>query len=191
MKKALTVGVMVIIVAIGGVLFYRSTEPNGDKGDELVTEEETKFEEEKDGNSLFNGSQFLQMEPDVAAPSEILDDDSSPQPLVNKGMDVVVGEEEVKDSESVSDIIVSMTDLGFVPASVTVKTGAEVTFVNDGQALHWPASDVHPTHDLLSGFDAGRGLNTAESYSFVFKQKGTWGFHDHLFSDLKGEVIVE
>ena len=84
-----------------------------------------------------------------------------------------------------------MTDTGFVPAAVTVEVGARVTFMNDGQALHWPSSDVHPTHELLPGFDAGQGLGTGESYSFTFEEKGTWGFHDHLFPELKGEVIVE
>ena len=82
MKKVLTVGAAVIIAVIGGVLFYRSTEPNGSESDELVPEEEMTFEEEKDENSVFKGSQFLQMEPEEPPPSEVLDDESLPQSSV-------------------------------------------------------------------------------------------------------------
>ncbi|MBI3251353.1 MAG: hypothetical protein HYZ62_00405, partial [Candidatus Andersenbacteria bacterium] len=63
---------------------------------------------------------------------------------------------------------ISITDTGFEPAQVTVAPGATVTFVNNGQALHWPASAPHPTHTALPGFDAKKGLATGESYSFTF-----------------------
>lgn len=86
---------------------------------------------------------------------------------------------------------ISITDTGFSPATLTVAAGTTVTFVNNGQAPHWPASDPHPTHTALAGFDAKRGLQTGETYSFTFAQAGTWGYHDHLNAQLTGSVTVQ
>lgn len=86
---------------------------------------------------------------------------------------------------------ISITDTGFEPAQVTVAPGATVTFVNNGQALHWPASAPHPTHTALPGFDAKKGLATGESYSFTFDNAGVWKFHDHLNPSLFGAVTVQ
>lgn len=88
-------------------------------------------------------------------------------------------------------VTISMTDTGFTPSSVTVSAGSAVVFVNNGQGLHWPASDVHPTHQILPAFDSLRGLSTGEQYSFTFTQKGSWRFHDHLSPGFTGTVVVE
>lgn len=86
---------------------------------------------------------------------------------------------------------VAIDDNGFAPATATVKAGTAVTFTNHGQAPHWPASDPHPTHTNLAGFDSKRGLATGESYAYTFTTPGTWGFHDHLNPTVKGTVIVQ
>lgn len=88
-------------------------------------------------------------------------------------------------------VTVSITDEGFEPSTVTIPVGTKVTFVNNGQALHWPASDPHPIHTGLSGFDARKGLATGESYSFTFTKAGTFGMHDHLNFRLKGSIVVQ
>jgi plastocyanin len=86
---------------------------------------------------------------------------------------------------------ISMTDTGISPAEITVTSGATVTFVNNGQVPHWPASDPHPIHTDLSGFDAKRGLNPGELYRFTFTKIGSFGMHDHLHPAFKGRIIVE
>lgn len=86
---------------------------------------------------------------------------------------------------------IAIDETGFSPQTVTVAAGSEVTFVNNGQAKHWPASAVHPTHQLLPGFDAKRGLETGEEYTFTFTQAGTWGCHDHLNPTFTCEITVE
>ena len=88
-------------------------------------------------------------------------------------------------------VSISITDSGFEPAQVTVAAGTTVTFVNNGQALHWPASGPHPTHTALPGFDAKKGLATGESYSFAVDNAGVWKFHDHLNPNLFGSVTVQ
>ena len=77
------------------------------------------------------------------------------------------------------------------PESVTVAVGETVRWVNDGGEYVWPASDVHPTHQLYPCFDAGKPLAPGGSWSFTFSEQGVWGYHDHLSPRTKGVVVVE
>ena len=86
---------------------------------------------------------------------------------------------------------VTISDTGFTPATLTVPVNTTVTFTNNGQGAHWPASAPHPTHTGLPGFDAERGLATGESYSYTFTKVGTWPYHDHLNPRLFGSITVE
>jgi plastocyanin len=88
------------------------------------------------------------------------------------------------------NVEIDMTANGFSPDNITVKSGTVVTFKNLDSAPHWPASDPHPTHTDLPGFDALKGLNQGETYSFTFTQLGKWGFHDHLNSFRQGKITV-
>jgi plastocyanin len=109
--------------------------------------------------------------------------DTSIAPSVSPSPDVSVS--------PTASVTVSITDTGFEPATVTVAPGTTVTFVNNGQAAHWPASNPHPTHTGLPGFDALKALATGESYSFTFTKVGTWGYHDHLNPRVGGTVVVQ
>ena len=66
-----------------------------------------------------------------------------------------------------------------------------MTWINRGAAPAWPASAFHPTHLLYPGFDALRGLNAGESYSFTFDKVGSWKYHNHLSPSFTGAIIVE
>lgn len=79
---------------------------------------------------------------------------------------------------------------GFSPANITVKQGTVVTFVNKDSQAHWPASNPHPVHSDLPGFDALKGLTTGGVYSYTFTKLGTWGFHDHVNPVNHGSVTV-
>ncbi len=97
-----------------------------------------------------------------------------------------------------SQNVVEITSLGFSPQTINIKVGETVTFVNNDNKLHWPASNIHPTHTeypegggcLGSKFDACGGLKQGERFSFTFNQKGVWAYHDHLNSELAGIVVV-
>jgi len=81
---------------------------------------------------------------------------------------------------------------GFKPASIKVKKGQAVEWVNDDATQHTIASDPHPSHDQLAGLDSVDPLNTGESYLFTFETAGTYTYHDDLNPDaFKGTVIVE
>jgi plastocyanin len=70
---------------------------------------------------------------------------------------------------------VQFTDQGFSPATLTVVSGTTVTFTNQSSTTVWPASDPHPSHTGLPGFDANKGLAKGESYSFTFTKTGKFG----------------
>ena len=96
-------------------------------------------------------------------------------------------------------VTVSMTDSGFSPSEVAINAGDTVKFVNQGSQARRPASGVHPTHELYperggcvsSAFDACRGLNPGESFSFTFSIKGAWPYHDNLSTSVRGTIIVK
>jgi len=107
--------------------------------------------------------------------------------------------------ESANSVIITHTDDGFSPSTVTIKQGDTITFKNDGPTPSWPASAKHPDHTVYPGsdiakcatpeqaaiFDACRGLQTGESWSFKFDNVGTWNYHDHLSPSQFGAIVVE
>lgn len=104
------------------------------------------------------------------------------------------GEERAKEEKEASENLkrtVEITAGGFAPANLKIKAGATVTFINRDSAPHWPASGVHPTHEICRGFDALKGLETGETYSFTFTEVKTCPMHDHLNPSIKGSIIVE
>jgi|SRR3989344_153341 len=86
---------------------------------------------------------------------------------------------------------ISMTSNGFEPSELTIKAGDTVKFVNNDTAKHWPASDVHPTHQILPEFDALKGIEPGASYQYTFKKIGEWSMHDHLRSSFRGTITVQ
>jgi len=88
--------------------------------------------------------------------------------------------------------IVSMTDKnGFFPFSINIKQGETVVFENNGTEDHWPASAIHPTHQIFPEFDPKRPISPGDSWSFTFDKAGIWKFHDHLEPSFFGTINVE
>jgi len=96
--------------------------------------------------------------------------------------------------------VVTFSDAGFSPATVTVKKGETVRWTNNSSESVWPASAAHPTHAVYpqksstdcfgSSFDACKGLANGESWDFTFTEVGTWKYHDHLKVSKFGTVVV-
>lgn len=79
----------------------------------------------------------------------------------------------------------------FSPPEVTVKAGTAVTFKNESSTEEvWPASNPHPIHTGLRGFDANKGLKLGEAFTFTFTKVGSFGFHDHLHTKATGKITV-
>lgn len=212
MKTTGIIGLVVMLVAVfGGFWLYRATMPR-DTEEALIPDGY-----QESNNSQFLQLQPKSLPPVMGFKEEEGDEESkeeSDEEAVEESDQVsgsskvqkeqVVGEvsgavdEVIEDSggESITDVdepgvVISMTDLGFFPSSISVEKGTTVTFVNDGQSNHWPASDVHSAHNLLPGFDANKGITTGGVYSYKFTKIGEWAFHDHLNPDFVGTIAVE
>jgi hypothetical protein len=79
---------------------------------------------------------------------------------------------------------------GFVPTDLTINRGDTVTFTNTGTTNHWPASDIHPSHEIYPEFDPRRSLLPGESWSFTFTKPGLWRMHDHDMPIFVGSITV-
>lgn len=88
-------------------------------------------------------------------------------------------------------VVVSYTDTGFSPQTLTVKQGATVTFVNNSSRQMWVASGEHPTHQLLPGFDELTSVRRGSTYDYTFVKVGTWPFHNHTNPSDTGTIIVQ
>ncbi len=86
--------------------------------------------------------------------------------------------------------IIEMTKEGFEPPSLTTDADSTVMFLNKDTQPHWPASNVHPTHELYPEFDPRREIPPGESWTFKPTRAGEWKFHDHLFPHFRGSLTV-
>lgn len=86
---------------------------------------------------------------------------------------------------------VQMVPGGFNPAQFEVLVGTNVVFENKDTAARWPASGVHPTHQLCPGFDALGSVAPGSFYSHIFTEKKECPFHDHLSPNLRGKLSVK
>ena len=95
-------------------------------------------------------------------------------------------------SQSQSDraVVVQITSEGFMPATIKVLQGSQVTWVNTDNKTHKIASNPHPTHSDVKGLESP-DLGTGASYTHTFDQKGSFGYHNHLNVTRLGTVIVE
>ena len=97
--------------------------------------------------------------------------------------------------------VITYSNSGYTPKTLTIKTGQSVTFKNQSSESMWPASAMHPTHRVYpttggcisSTFDACRGVQAGDSWSFQFDIPGTWKYNDHLNPNANnsGTVVVE
>ena len=86
--------------------------------------------------------------------------------------------------------VIEMTPNGFEPQSITVDQNSSVIFINKDDKSRWPASNIHPTHELYPEFDPRKPVGPKESWAFKPKRIGEWKFHDHLFPHIRGVIRV-
>lgn len=103
------------------------------------------------------------------------------------GVSATAGGEEVMVLEAST---VTYTDSGFSPNTITVKKGTTVKFVNQGSGGMRVASAVHPTHQLLPGFDQLKSVVKGGTYEYTFEKVGTWKYHNHVNVSDTGSVVV-
>jgi len=78
--------------------------------------------------------------------------------------------------------LVTISDSGYSPASITIKAGTAVKFLNSGAAKHSASDD---------NGDWGTGtLNAGDRFSRYFKTSGIYQYHD-TYGTAKGTIVVE
>jgi len=103
--------------------------------------------------------------------------------------------------------LVTYTDAGFSPKTLSVKVGETVRFVNNSTHAMWVASDNHPTHTEYDGtntmqhcssgaatggtFDECKGVDPNTVYSFTFTKAGTFEYHNHMRASDTGSITVK
>ncbi|OGB84967.1 hypothetical protein A2994_01565 [candidate division Kazan bacterium RIFCSPLOWO2_01_FULL_48_13] len=86
---------------------------------------------------------------------------------------------------------VDITEKGFSPQTILISKGETIQWVNKDSVAHQPASNPHPVHNGLAGFDAGKSLGMGETYQFTFEKEGTFGYHDHRAPTTNASVVVK
>jgi plastocyanin len=78
---------------------------------------------------------------------------------------------------------VSIVNMAFSPASLTVTAGTTVTWTNnDGMTHTVTAND--------NSFDSGN-ITTGSKFSKVFSTVGTYQYHCTIHSTMKGTIVVK
>lgn len=85
---------------------------------------------------------------------------------------------------------ITYTGTAFDPASVEIKVGESVAFVNQSASGLWVASAPHPTHSDYPEFDAKKAYGQGDSFIFTFSKVGTWKFHNHMNPTAFGSITV-
>lgn len=101
------------------------------------------------------------------------------------------GRSTVAELQGRDQVEVVLTNDGFIPRQLRISPGTRVVFSTTRDAPFWPASNLHPQHSIYPAFDPREPLRPDEKWEFVFDEKGTWGFHDHIRSYFTGIVYVE
>ncbi len=79
---------------------------------------------------------------------------------------------------------VGIENFAFSPKEIRIKKGDTITWTNEDSAPHTVTSD---TGDEL---DSQR-LNTGQTYTHKFNEKGTFSYYCAIHPSMKGKVIVE
>jgi len=78
----------------------------------------------------------------------------------------------------------------FSPTNLRIHSGDTVKFKNDSSSSIRVASDPHPEHNNLMGFDSAGDIPSGSTYSFTFAAKGIFGYHNERKLTEIGTIIV-
>ena len=77
--------------------------------------------------------------------------------------------------------VIEMVPGGFLPSEITIDVNSSVIFINKDSQPRWPASNVHPAHDLYPEFDPRKNIDPGQSWAFKPKKVGEWNFMTTFF----------
>lgn len=85
--------------------------------------------------------------------------------------------------QAVATTSVTIADMSFSPATITVQKGSTVTWTNQDSTPHTVTGDDSGNMDSDS-------LSQGDTYKFTFNETGTFTYHCNFHSDMTGKVIV-
>jgi plastocyanin len=86
-------------------------------------------------------------------------------------------------ASAVTSAKVAIANFKFVPPSVTLKQGGEITFTNQDTTEHTATADDG------TSFDSGT-LNQGQSKTVTFAKTGTFSYHCAFHAFMKATVVV-
>jgi amicyanin len=81
---------------------------------------------------------------------------------------------------------ISMKNLAFNPAQLTIKAGTTVVWTNDEDVPHTVKASAGSGVQFESGT-----LNKGQSFQFTFTKPGTYPYECTLHPDMKGTITVQ
>lgn len=86
---------------------------------------------------------------------------------------------------------VTINSTGFLPQTLLIKKGTQVTWINTDKKSHQVVSDPHPVHSQLPALNETKPITSNSSYSYIFSTSGTFTYHDEQNPlKFKGTVVV-
>lgn len=145
------------------------------------------------------GGYFLLRSPQYQAPSSNLAPQSTSQGTAPTAPAPTTQAPVTQGTPPAEQNVVTYANAGYSPNTITIKAGETVNFKNSSSQSMWTASGVHPTHRLYpttggcigSTFDACKGIQPGNSWSFKFDIAGTWKYHNHLSPSDTGTIVVK
>lgn len=86
--------------------------------------------------------------------------------------------------------IVSYTNRGFSPATLTIKKGKSVRFMNNSDKA-MSLTSTQPESQIYGEFNQGKTVGRGGYYDFTFLTAGSWGYVNRNNRGDTGMVIVE
>lgn len=103
--------------------------------------------------------------------------------------------------------VVTLTDSGYSPASVTIARGETIRFINNSSRSMWVGANEHPTHTEYDGTSTrehcANGMNTRTSFDqcssvakgefwdYTFQKTGNFRYHNHMGASNTATVVVQ
>lgn len=89
-----------------------------------------------------------------------------------------------------SQAIIQITPTGFVPASLTIKKGTSVVWINSDNSPHLIASDPYPQDNATPNLKSTT-LLPGDRYSFTPAGTNTITYHDDLHVTSHGTIVIQ
>lgn len=86
---------------------------------------------------------------------------------------------------------ISLKNISFLPQSIRISKGTQVTWTNSDSVIHYVNTDSHPAHTYVQNQNS-KALSSGDSYSYTFNEAGIYLYHCSAHADtMTGNILVE